>query len=196
MGDLVRISATGAGIPYFPEFVARALGFYEALNLDVIVDVFGNGPVVPRNIAAGTGDIGLGGIWLPMLYRGRVESFYPFAQLCDPYRRSPGTPADGELLLVRPCGQDRPVHGRRPNTYTILHGILRRNGVDGSSVRLVADFVNEEASNLFRGNLWRFLHPPATGAVVDAAADRRRLGLPVKEVSEIGQIPWSIAIRN
>lgn len=190
MGDLVRISATGAGIPYYPEFVARALGFYEALNLDVVVDVFGNGPVVPRNIAAGTGDIGLGGIWLPMLYRGRVESFYPFAQLCDRY--------SGVVLARQPMdsfswsdleGQIVLSTAGAPNTYTILHGILRRNGVDGSTVRLIADFVNEEASNLFRGGFGDFyiLQPPASTLLIDEG-----VAFPVKEVSEVGQIPWSI----
>ena len=190
MGDIVRISATGAGVPYYPEFVARALGFYEALNLDVVVDVFGNGPVVPRNIAAGTGDIGLGGIWLPMLYRGRVTSFYPFAQLCDRYSgvvvaRQPmenfsWSDLAGKIVLS-PAGA--------PNTHTILHGILRRNGVDASSMRLVADFVNEEASNLFRGGFGDFyvLQPPASTLLIAEGA-----AFPVKEVSEIGQIPWSI----
>lgn len=190
MGDLVRISATGAGIPYYPEFVARALGIYEQLGLDVVVDVFGNGPVVPRNIASGAGDIGLGGIWLPMLYRGRVAAFYPFAQLCDRY--------SGVVLARRPMESfswsdlaDKIVLSTAgaPNTYTILHGILRRAGVDASGMRLIADFVNEEACNLFRGGFGDFfiLQPPASTLLIDEG-----VAFPVKEVSEIGQIPWSI----
>jgi NitT/TauT family transport system substrate-binding protein len=190
MGDIVRISATGSGIPYYPEFVARALGFYEDLGLDVVVDVFGNGPVVPRNIASGAGDIGLGGIWLPMLYRGRVADFFPFAQLCDRY--------SGVVLARQPmasfswsdlAGKIVLSTAGAPNTYTILHGILRREGVDASSMRLVADFVNEEATNLFRGGFGDFyvLQPPASTLLIDEG-----VAFPVKEVSEIGQIPWSI----
>ena len=40
--DIVRISATGAGVNYFPEFVARELGFFADEGLDVTVEVLGN----------------------------------------------------------------------------------------------------------------------------------------------------------
>ena len=83
MTDLIRISATGSGVNYYPEFLARELGFYEEEGLTVQVAVHGNGPVVPREVGSGAADLGLGGIWLPMLYRGRVHTFMPFVQLCN-----------------------------------------------------------------------------------------------------------------
>ena len=81
--DIVRVSATGAGVNYFPEFIARELGFFADEGLEAKVEVLGNGPGVPRDVGSGAADVGLGGIWLPMLYRGRLHTFIPFAQLCN-----------------------------------------------------------------------------------------------------------------
>ena len=42
--DIVRISSTGAGVNYFPEFVARELGFFADEGLDVKVEVLRKRP--------------------------------------------------------------------------------------------------------------------------------------------------------
>ena len=41
--DIVRVSATGAGVNYFPEFIARELGFFADEGLEAKVEVLGNG---------------------------------------------------------------------------------------------------------------------------------------------------------
>jgi NitT/TauT family transport system substrate-binding protein len=190
MRDVVKISATGSGISYYPEFVARALDFYEDQNLDVVVDVFGNGPVVPRDIATGVRDIGFGGIWLPMLYRGRVASFYPFAQVCDRYSshllaRQPmpdftWADVEGKIVLSP---------GGAPNGHTLLFGLMKRAGADTTNVRLVDDFVAEEATNLFRGGYGDFVllaAPASDRLIADGVAYEIRDG------TTFGEIPWSI----
>jgi NitT/TauT family transport system substrate-binding protein len=190
MSDIVKISATGKGISYYPEFVARALGFYEGQNLDVVVDVFGNGPVVPRDIATGVRDIGFGGIWLPMLYRDRVAEFYPFAQVCDRYSshllaRQPmpdftWADVEGKIVLSP---------GGAPNGHTLLFGLMKRAGADTTQVRLVDDFVAEEATNLFRGGYGDFflLPAPASDALIAEG-----VAYEIKDGTSFGEIPWSI----
>jgi NitT/TauT family transport system substrate-binding protein len=190
MGDVVKISATGSGISYYPEFVARVLGFYEGQNLDVVVEVFGNGPVVPRDIATGVRDIGFGGIWLPMLYRGRVAEFYPFAQVCDRYSshllaRQPlpdfsWADVEGKIVLSP---------GGAPNGHTLLFGLMKRAGCDISNVRMVDDFFAEEATNLFRGGYGDFFLLPAPASdqlIADGVAHE------ILDGTTFGEIPWSI----
>src|SRR5690349_23786184 len=82
MPDIVRIAATGAGVSYYPEFVARELGFYADEGIEVQVQVIGNGPGVPEAVASDAADLGFGGSWLPVMYRGRLSGFYPFVQVC------------------------------------------------------------------------------------------------------------------
>jgi len=67
MADGIRVSATGAGVNYSPEFLARELGYFEDEDLDVVTEAPGHGPYVPRALADGGADIGLGGIWRPLM---------------------------------------------------------------------------------------------------------------------------------
>jgi NitT/TauT family transport system substrate-binding protein len=188
--DVVRISSTGAGVNYYPEFVARELGFFADEGLDVKVEVLGNGPGVPREVGSGAADVGLGGIWLPMLYRGRIHRFMPFAQLCNRL---------AAVLLARTAIERfswRDLSGRiviapggAPNFWMVLASTLRRAGVDPFSTRFVADFMAEEAINLFRGGFGDFFigMPPVSDVFIrDGVASQ------VADFTELGDIPWSI----
>jgi NitT/TauT family transport system substrate-binding protein len=188
--DIVRISSTGAGVNYYPEFVARELGFFADEGLDVKVEVLGNGPGVPREVGSGAADIGLGGIWLPMLYRGRLHTFMPFAQLCNrlaavllarkPIERFSWADLPGRIVVAP---------GGAPNFWMVVASTLRRAGVDPFGVRFVADFMAEEAINLFRGGFGDFFigMPPVSDVFV-----RDGIGSPVADFADLGDIPWSI----
>jgi NitT/TauT family transport system substrate-binding protein len=188
--DAVRIASTGAGVNYYPEFVARELGFFADEGLDVAVDVFGNGPGVPREVGAGAADVGLGGIWLPMLYRGRLHTFRPFAQLCNRL---------AAVLLARTSlhgfrwadlsGRIVVAPGGAPNFWMVTASALRRAGVDPASVRFVGDFMAEEAINLFRGGFGDYFigMPPVSDVFI-----RDRVGSAVADFADLGDIPWSI----
>lgn len=65
--DAVRVAATGAGLGYYPSFVAAELGFFADENLEVHVDVPGPWRVA-QMLRSGDADIVLGGIWRPLMY--------------------------------------------------------------------------------------------------------------------------------
>jgi len=188
--DVVRISSTGAGVNYYPEFVARELGFFAGEGLDVRVEVLGNGPGVPREVGSGAADVGLGGIWLPMLYRGRLHTFMPFAQLCNrlaavllarkPVERFRWADLSGRIVVAP---------GGAPNFWMVVASTLRRAGVDPFSVRFVADFMGEEAINLFRGGFGDFFigMPPVSDVFL-----RDGVAIEVADFADLGDIPWSI----
>lgn len=188
--EVVRISSTGAGVNYYPEFLARELGFFADEGLDVKVEVLGNGPGVPREVGSGAADVGLGGIWLPILYRGRLHTFMPFAQLCNrlaavllarkPLERFSWTDLSGRIVVAP---------GGAPNFWMVVASTLRRAGVAPFSVRFVADFMAEEAINLFRGGFGDFFigMPPVSDIFIrDGVASQ------VADFAELGDIPWSI----
>jgi NitT/TauT family transport system substrate-binding protein len=188
--DFVRVSATGAGVNYYPEFLARELGFFADEGLRVEVEVLGNGPGVPRNVGTGAADVGLGGIWLPMLYRGRLDTFIPFAQLCNRL---------AAFLLARKSvtdfkwdnlsGKIVVAPGGAPNFWMVVASTLRQAGVDPYGVRFVSDFLAEEATALFRGGFGDFFiaMPPASDVLV-----RDGVGSVVADFAGLGEIPWSI----
>ena len=80
--DKLRVTATGAGVAYYPEFVARELGYFEDEGLVVETRAPGHGPWVARDLDTDAADVALGGIWRPLMYRGRLSTYYAFAQLC------------------------------------------------------------------------------------------------------------------
>lgn len=190
MADFVRIASTGAGISYFPEFVARDLGFYADEDLDVQVQVIGNGPGVPVAVATGTADLGLGGSWLPMMYRNRVSSFYPFVQLCI---RAPAVllartpmPAFSWSDLVGKCVV---IGSGSPGASLLIHHKMRGAGVDPGRVSFIQDFLAEEAGPLFAGGLGDFYvaMPPSSDRFVADGTAHVALDL-----ASQGEYPWSI----
>ena len=190
MSAVVRISATGAGANYYPEFVARYLGFFAQEGLSIEVEVLGNGPGVPHAVGSGQADLGLGGIWLPMLYRGRLDTFVPFAQLCNRLA--------AVLLARQPIPnftwsdvRDRIMlaPGGAPNFWMIVAALLDDAGVSPSSLRYIPDFVGNEVVNLFRGGFADFFiaMPPLAEQLVDEG-----VGVVVYDFADFGDIPWSI----
>src|SRR5579859_6269839 len=82
MGTLA-VSATAHGVNYLPEYVAREHGIFASHDLDV--------PYRPRNpwdgvmhdLADGSADLALGGLWVPAMYAGNGRNFVAVAQLND-----------------------------------------------------------------------------------------------------------------
>jgi NitT/TauT family transport system substrate-binding protein len=193
--DTVRVAAAGAGTYYYPQFVARALGFFADEGLNVEVDVLGGGPGVPRSVASGKADIGLGGIWSTLMYREHVyrdppEAPFAFAQMCI---RSPGIVLAREpqpgfewaalegKVLVSPVGS--------PGPLLLLHDILRNSRVKPDRVRFIQDFQADEASTLFRGGMGDLFvaMPPLAEQLQDAG-----VGCEVANLASLGEYPWSV----
>jgi NitT/TauT family transport system substrate-binding protein len=71
----------------------------------------------------------------------------------------------------------------------VVASTLRRAGVDPFRVRFVADFMAEEAINLFRGGFGDFFigMPPVSDVFIRDGVARQ-----VADLAELGEIPWSI----
>jgi NitT/TauT family transport system substrate-binding protein len=191
MQTRVRVAATGAGVAYYPAFVAQELGYFQEEHLEVETTVPGLGPWVARALASGEVDVALGGIWRPLMYRGRLTTLYAFAQLCD---RCPFV-----LLSRRPVerfewkqlgGCTVMVPDGAPSPWIMLQGILRLVGVETVGTRFIQQLPGEEIIELFRAGLGDYLitAPPTSELLVEDGVARGAVSL----AEAGGLIPWSV----
>lgn len=188
--DRLRVSATAAGISYYPEYLARELGYFADEDLEVVTEAPGHGPFVVRALSAGKADVALGGIWRPLMYRGRLEHLTAFAQLCI---RCPTRVISRERMrdfdwssLV---GKKVVIPDGSPTPGVLFDAIVRRAGIDIASVMVVRDFVSPEALALYRGGLGDFFlagPPTAEQLVADG------MGFQVASLAGAGRLPWSV----
>ena len=189
--DKLRITATGAGVSYYPEFIARELGFFEDEGLVVETHAPGHGPWVARDLDAGTAEIALGGIWRPLMYRGRLSTYYAFAQLCA---RCP------LVLLSRSRLPDFAwqdlfnkiviVSDGAPSPFMILRAVLESENVDLKRFRILQDLLAPEATELFQSGLGDFYlagPPTSTQLIAEGVA------YSAASIAEYwGLVPWSV----
>lgn len=152
--DQFRISATGSGPNYLPEYVSRELGFFEDEDIAVTSWVPNPWTGVLDDIDTGTAEAALGGLWVPAMYSGRVRDYVVFAQLNARFPMALVTrgpvpqPLDwhfleGKVVLVPGSGGVAP--------YQFLAGVLREAGVDLPRVTFVHDLSAAMLSAIFQG---------------------------------------------
>ena len=79
--ETLNISATGHGINYFPEYYARASGGFARRGLTVSAKACDPWTGVLDDIADGTADIVLGGLWVPAMYAGMGRDLVTVGQI-------------------------------------------------------------------------------------------------------------------
>ena len=191
MADVVRITATGAGLSYYPEFVARHLGFFEDEGVTVETEAPGYGHWAPSSVRNGTADLALGGIWRPILYRDKLDHFMPFAcivQRCPVVLLSREPRPDfawGDLV-----GQRVAIGEGAPSPFIAVFATLRAKGVDPASVNFVTHFMAQEARDFFLSGICDFyiVAAPASDALVAEGAGHQVASF----VAEAGALPWSV----
>ncbi|MBI4182926.1 MAG: ABC transporter substrate-binding protein [Proteobacteria bacterium] len=189
--DLLKVLAATSGVYYYPAYVAHDLGCFADEGLEVALEAPGHGPWGARALLAGAADIALGGMWRPLMYRGRIADFSVFAQLCA---RCPAF-----ILGRRPMpdfawsdlvGKRVIVPDGAPTPLLAILGILRRRGVDPKTVNFIQDFLAEEARELFLNGLGDFCvaFPPVAEALVERGAGHVVADL----AGAAGRLPWSV----
>lgn len=154
--------ATGYNINYLPQYIAERHGFFrdQGLELEVTIPTPWDG--VLDALAEGAADMALGGIWVPSMYRGRVQDYTVFAQIAN---RCP-------LALLRRRSPEKfkleDVVGRTVSMKSIggasvglfFKMFLRENGIDPRSVDFIQDLDGVMLGNLFQGGCFSFFQSP------------------------------------
>lgn len=190
--DKFHISSTGHAVNYFPEYLARELGYYADVKLEVKADVPQMWTRVLDDLNTGTAQAALGGIWVPSMYHSRVRDYYAFAQISarcplalitrDPIESFEWRCLEDKIILV-PGG-----NGASP--FLFFDGLLKRAGFDLSRVKFVHDLSSPMLSELFAGGMGDTLvADPVTAALLV----RKGIGYHAASLAEIGgAIPWSV----
>jgi NitT/TauT family transport system substrate-binding protein len=189
MADRVRVTASGAGAAYVPHYLAQRLGLYAAEGLEVQTDAPG-GAMLAGNLASGAAEVALGGVWRPLMYLDRLETFRAFALLCirnpqvllarSPLERFEWSALRGTTVVL-PAGA--------PSPGIFFAAALQAAGLAPEAVRVIREFQTEEAVRLFRAGLGDFLlvMPPLSERLA-------RDGFPVATTlaAATGTVPWSV----
>lgn len=99
-----HITATGYNLNYLSEYIALRHGFFKEQGLDVTVNIPSPRDSVLDALVDQSANMCLCGIWVPSMYKSRVEKYTVFAQLAN---RCPlaligrGSPEDFKLADVK-----------------------------------------------------------------------------------------------
>ncbi len=165
--DSLRISSTGFGLNYFPHSYAAASGLFEAHGLSVEIKPCNVWTDVLADLAAGTSDLVLGGLWVPAMFGGMDRDLVVVGQINARFPMAIVTRepvADFELSWL----VDRVVvvpgaGGTAPYEFTA--GLLREAGLRPGDVRFVRDLSTDLFVELYRGGLGDAIVADMTTAV-------------------------------
>lgn len=179
-------------LTYVPHHVAEKLGLFAArgLNVDVNYNSGPGGSWLADVLAEGGADIARGGVWIPLMYRGRLEELRIFAQLCarntqvivsrEPYPDFRWSDLYGKKLLISASSTSQ---------WMYLEGVLLENGVDLGRIKFIRDLDERTTSRLWHGGFADFylVYSPQAEALLcggyHIATDIAVSG---------GEVPWSV----
>lgn len=151
----LRISATAHGVNYLPEYYAQANDLFTDRGLEVVATPRDPWDGVMHDLADGSADVALGGLWVPAMYAGRGRNFVAFAQLNDRFpmtlvTREPVSAFEwswltGRTVLVPGQGGTAP--------YEFTAGQMRRAGVDPCGTKFVRDLSTAMLKELYVNGL-------------------------------------------
>ena len=191
-----HLTATGHNLNYLPEYIARRHGFFEEQGLDFDLKIPTPWDGVLDDLANGTADMALGGIWVPAMYRNRVKGYTVFGQIAN---RSP------LALLRRGHSEEFKLADVVGSTVLMKSGggasvglffkmLLRENDIDPRSIDYIQDLDGAMLATLFEGGMGDYYVTDNLSAMAMTARNPK-ISIAMEMVKE-GDIPWSVYYRE
>lgn len=191
-----HLTATGHNLNYLPEYIARRHGYFkeQGLDFDLKIPVPWDG--VLDDLAEGTADMALGGIWVPAMYRNRAKDYTVFAQIAN---RCP------LALLRRGHDEGFKLADVAKSTVLMKSGggasvglffkmLLRENAIDPNSISYIQDLDGAMLATLFEGGMGDYFVTDNLSALA-MTAKNPEISIAMEMVKE-GDIPWSVYYRE
>jgi NitT/TauT family transport system substrate-binding protein len=191
-----HLTATGYNLNYLPEYIASKHGFFREQGLDVTVNIPSPWDGVLDALADNTADIALGGIWVPSMYRDRVEHYTVFAQIANRCPLAILRRGHGEGFKLTDVAKStvlmKSVGGASVGLFFKM--LLRENGIDPRAVDYIQDLDGKMLGDLFQGGMGDYFVTDNLSAMAIAASNPD-VSIAMEMVSQ-GDIPWSVYYRE
>jgi len=153
--DILRISATGHGINYLPEYYAAATGVFERRGLTVVATAHDPWDGVIHALDAGDADLVLGGIWAPAMYAGAGRDLVSIGQLNARFPKAIVTREPVEdFTWSWMTGRTVLAPGQGGTaSYGFTAGVMREHGVDPAGTRFVRDLSTSMLREMYEHGL-------------------------------------------
>jgi NitT/TauT family transport system substrate-binding protein len=153
--DILRISATGHGINYLPEYYAAATGVFERRGLTVVATAHDPWDGVIHALDSGDADLVLGGIWGPAMYAGAGRDLVSIGQLNARFPKAIVTREPVEdFTWSWMTGRTVLAPGQGGTaSYEFTAGVMREHGVDPAGTRFVRDLSTSMLREMYEHGL-------------------------------------------
>lgn len=191
-----HITATGYSLNYLPEYIALRHGFFREQGLDVTVHIPTPWDGVLDALADGSATMCLGGIWVPSMYRERVQNYTVFTQIAS---RAPlaliRRASDKSFNLSEVTGRTVLINSAGGGSFGLFFKmLLRENGIDAKSVDYIQDLNGEMLGNLFQGGMGDYFVTDNLSALTMVTRNPD-LSIAMQMVTQ-GDVPWSVYYRE
>ncbi|KAF2427821.1 hypothetical protein EJ08DRAFT_651230 [Tothia fuscella] len=191
-----HVTATGYNLNYLPEYIALRHGFFRDEGLDMTVNIPVPWDGVLDDLHDNSAIMALGGIWVPSMYRDRVQHYTVFAQIAN---RCPlailkrGTSEGFQLSDMAKCTVLL-KSGGGASCGLFFKMLLRENGIDARGVDYVQDLDGIMLGNLFQGGMGDYFVTDNLSAMAMVARNPK-VSIAMECVTQ-GDIPWSVYYRE
>jgi NitT/TauT family transport system substrate-binding protein len=190
--DLIRVTSSPLYPFYAPAYLAQSLGCFRDVDLlvDVSVPAGPGSSWLTDNLHQGKADVAMGGIWIPLTYRGRLGSFPIFLQVCS---RNPQALMAREPLAKFDWSR---LYGRKvllpmssTSQWMFLEGAMKEAAVDIGRITFLRDLDIATTTNLWRARLADFylVDPPLIEELED---DGYHVATTLAQ--SCGRVPWTV----
>lgn len=188
----VRVTSSAIHTNYAPCYLADTLGIYAAngLRVDATIPAGPGSSWLSSNLLDDKADFAMGGIWIPLAYRGRLAELPICALVCH---RNPQA-----IMARRPIenfgweslyGQKMLLSMSSTSQWMFLEGVMKQAGADPSKVQFLRDLDALTNIRLWRAGLGAFfLADPLTAEELEDEGYHV-----VTTLGRIcGPVPWSV----
>ncbi|KAK5050995.1 hypothetical protein LTR84_003554 [Exophiala bonariae] len=191
-----HLTATGFNINYLPQYIAHRHGFFSEQGLDVITTIPTPWDGVLDALADGSADMALGGIWVPSMYRDRVQNYTVFAQIANrcplALLRRTSCKEFGLADVAKATVLMKSIGGASVGLFFKM--LLRENDIDPRYVDFIQDLDGLMLGNLFQGGMGDFFVTDYLSARAIAARNPD-VSIAMEMVTQ-GEVPWSVYYRE
>ncbi|KJY00184.1 hypothetical protein TI39_contig340g00008 [Zymoseptoria brevis] len=153
-----HLTATGYNINDLPEYIALRHGFFAEQGLDVTVNILNPWDDVLTALDDGSADMALSGIWVPFMYRGRVQDYTVFAQIANRCPLALIRRRSSEAFKLSDVVEKTVLmkSGGGASVGLFCKMLLREIGIDPRAVDYVQDLQGQMSGELFEGGMGDF----------------------------------------